>query len=342
MARSKGAGPNQADLAAALNLSVSTVSRALSDAPGISDDVRRRVIRTAHEFGYRGRGGSARPPFERIAVLATLFDVNGTLSWVYQEMLQGIMARARAQDIPIESHATLETRKLPAGLDAALDPSVGLVFLGLVPDSATIAWLKQRGVAAVIVNGVDQTLQMDSVSPANYFGGRLVAEHLIALGHRKLAFVGGPERWTLIRRFHGFRDALADHWGGSGCIVDSLHLKADTAQAHVRRLRAWLPDRLTEATAVFCYNDSIAVSTIEAIASLGKSVPGDVSVAGFDDMPLATMTTPKLTTMRVDWRTIGAEALRQLEQRHASPGEAARELQIGGALVERQSTGPRK
>lgn len=337
MARAKGTGPSQADLAAALDLSVSTISRALSNAPGISDEVRQRVSQAAAQLGYRSRGAAPRQDFERIVVVATIFELNGMLSWVYQEMLQSIIASARQLAIPLECHMTVETNRLPADLDAHLDPSVGLIFLGLVPDAPTIDWLGERDIAAIIVNGVDPTLQMDSISPANYFGGRLVGEYLASLGHRKIAFVGGSARWTLIRRFHGLRDGLADHWGNPDSIVDSLHLPADTTQAHMNKLREWLPECLNKATALFCFNDSIAVTVIQSINSLGKSVPRDVSVVGFDDMPVAGMTTPKLTTFRIDWQAIGSDALRQLRHRRTVGRGAALELQVGGKLIERQS-----
>ncbi|MCB1969114.1 MAG: LacI family DNA-binding transcriptional regulator [Geminicoccaceae bacterium] len=334
MARARGTGPSQADLAAELNLSVSTVSRALSNAPGISDDVRYRVSQAALRLGYRTRDAALRSAFGRIVVMATLYDVNSTLSWVYQEMLEGITLGARQGGIAVECHMTTEIERLPSDLD----PATGLVFLGIVPDEATIDWLVQRDIASIIVNGVDPTLRVDSVSPANYFGGRLVAEYLTRLGHRKAAFVGGTSRWTLVRRFHGFRDALGDFRGDDDGVVDVLHLHSDITQRHIDRLREWLPTVLDEATALFCYNDSIAISAIEALTSLGRSVPDDVSVVGFDDMPMATMTTPKLTTFRIDWRGIGSDAVHHLRQRRARPEGAARELQIGGQLVERQST----
>lgn len=340
MARPKGIGPSQADLAAALDLSVSTVSRALSSAPGISDDVRQRVTQMAAQLGYRTKGMAPRHDIQRLVVVATIFDVNGTISWVYQEMLHGITASARESAIPIECHMTMETHRLPTGLGPSLGPAVGVVFLGFVPDTETIRWLAEHEISAIIVNGVDPTLQMDSVSPANYFGGRTVANYLCSLGHRKVGFLGGPNRWTLIRRFRGFRDALADHWGADDSIVGTLHLHSDTTQAYIDQLRAWLPDFLEKATALFCYNDSLAVSAIQTISDLGKSVPGDVSVVGFDDMPLGTMMTPKLTTFHIDWQVIGAEALRQLRHRHSSQNGDALELQVGGRLVERQSAGP--
>lgn len=342
MARSKSNGPNQADIAAALNLSVSTVSRALSNAPGISDEVRQRVAQAAVQFGYKTRGLGSHAGFERIVIVATLFDVNGNLSWVYQEMLEGVLAAARQAGLPAESHITTETERLPNSVDMRLSPTVGLVLLGLQPDPATIKALQEADISSVVVNGVDPGFTVDSVSPANYFGGRVVAGHLAGLGHSKVGFVGGPRRWTLMRRFHGFRDAFYDYWGENEASIETLYLNTGSAQSQRALLREWLSDLLQEATALFCYNDSIAISAMEAISTLGLSVPGDVSVVGYDDMPVALMSTPNLTTFRIDWRAIGREALQVLQLRRGGMIGDAREIQIGGRLIVRESTSDRK
>ena len=140
-----------------------------------------------------------------------------------------------------------------------------------------------------------------------------------------------------MRRFHGFRDSLADRLGEDH-ELRALRLKSDTPQRERDALMAWLEERLDDVTALFCYNDLVAISALEAVQSLGKSVPGDVSIVGFDDLPVGQMSTPNLTTVRVDWRAIGAEAIHSLAQRRKQIDGPARELQFGGTLLARGSS----
>ncbi|MGQ7846007.1 LacI family DNA-binding transcriptional regulator [Granulosicoccus sp. 3-233] len=327
---------SQADIAQAVGVSVSTVSRVLSGAAGISERVRGEVLRAARELGHRGMTGLQHTGVELKSAFL-LFNENShqpQISSIYGLILEGL--RAAAEDSGIALHFLLRNNdeEIPEAVFTRSD--AGVLFVGIDPTPDALARLSNSGVPTVLVNGLDPDLRVHAVSPANYFGGRLVARFLVERGHRRILHLSSRQRWTLRRRTEGFLQGVEDYSNGNA-IVDTRYFE---------RLEAsYIADALTDAfredvvppSAIFCSNDLQALATVQTLQARGISVPGDVSVMGFDDLPIADLCDPGLSTIRVDWLGMGQEAFRLLNLGLVSDKYPARQVQTGVALVARAS-----
>ena len=143
----------------------------------------------------------------------------------------------------------------------------------------------------------------------NHAGARAMVEHLVALGHRRIAFVSGPPgNHEAEERLRGYRDALAALLPNAAEDILPGDFREPSGEAAGRALlaRPVLPD------AVFAANDVMALGCLAAFNAAGVAVPGEIALAGFDDIPLARYVPPGLTTMRMDIAALGADAMRRL------------------------------
>lgn len=330
--------PGQSDIANALGVSVSTVSRALAGSDLINSDVKRRVHEVAIQLGYPVKLKQDPQRFDSITVLASLDAFRDTRSSIYNSLLDGIREQSGRYTPKISTVITRSRAPLPAEIDAMLGPRTGCIFLGLTPNSETVRSLAERRVPAIVCNGIDEELLIDSVSPANYFGGAVMARYLMGLGHRKILYLAGNQRRTLQMRYMGFQQQIETLSGDKTACVQSVYqLGAEISEEQFDGFADWINQHRHEATALFCYNDSAAVWALEGIKSMGLKVPEDLSVIGFDDMPIARIASPGLTTFRIDWHEVGLICMQLLHKRMISPDMPAQLLQVGGQLIERQS-----
>jgi LacI family transcriptional regulator len=176
-----------------------------------------------------------------------------------------------------------------------------------------------------------------SIRVDNYNGAREMTDHLIALGHRKIAFIGGPERNAdAAERLRGYRDAIGASGGRRRVIEIGGDFTEETGYDAVPRLLAMK----ARPTAIFASNDAMAIGALHALREAGLELPGDMALAGFDDIPIARYVTPPLTTVRGDIAELGTRAverlIRAIEGTSGTPEQA--EL-INTKLVIRESCG---
>lgn len=324
---------SQADIARAAGVSISTVSRVLSDAPGISADVRRDVRSAAEQLGYRQRTPTRPPELHEIVAYVPVRQATGTVASMYQAIMEGIKAEAHRLNVHLTFRARDET--LSAPLQIPTDPGVGVMFAGIDPDDAVFEQIETVGNPVVLVNGLDPRMRVDTIAPANFFGGRLVAEHLIARGHRKTIVISSANRWTLRRRIEGFQAGLREFGAPEAEVMVIPDLNSDSAIAN---LRTRLESGPLGATAAFCGNDSVALGVIEMLQAEGLRVPEDISVVGFDDLPFADLVSPRLTTVYVAWEEMGRQAIGLLEGQARRLHRTPLQVQVGIRLVVRETT----
>lgn len=327
---------SQADIAQAVGVSVSTVSRVLSGAAGISERVRGEVLRAARELGHRGSVESNNTGVELKSAFL-LFNEDShqpQISSIYGLILAGLRAAAEDSGIALQFLLRNNNEEVPEAVFSRND--AGVLFVGIDPTPDALARLSNCGVPTVLVNGLDPDLRVHAVSPANYFGGRLVARFLVEQGHRRILHLSTRQRWTLRRRTEGFLQGVEDYSQGS-TVVDTRYFDRLEASYIADALTEAFQEGVTPPTAIFCSNDLQALATVQTLQARGISVPGDVSVMGFDDLPIADLCDPGLSTVRVDWRGMGQEAFRLLNLGLVSDKYPARQVQTGVALVERAS-----
>ncbi|MBQ0821409.1 LacI family DNA-binding transcriptional regulator [Microvirga sp. HBU67558] len=327
--------PRQTDIARFAGVSVSTVSRVLANEPGISTNVRDQVIRIASELGYNVRPvPSPQPQNQRSVALIPVDQATGGLGVFYEGILSGLRgaaARSGGTLLPrLVRSASLKVSELKQTLSET--EAAGVFLVGIDPPDDLCDWLSDSGLPTVWVNGNDPSLQFDCVSPANFYGARLATQHLIAAGHRRILHFTMSHRHTIRERVRGFEAAAAK----AGVATRIVQLPATAPRTSTAACEAMEAILLEDEgfTAAFCMNDMMAVGIMEAVTNHHLSIPQDFAVMGFDDLPCASMTTPRLTTMQVDREAIGQEAYYLMQRRIADPGADPRKVELAVRLVE--------
>ncbi len=317
------------DVARHAGVSVATVSRVLNESGPVGDVTRARILQTAGALRYVPNGTArslTTSTTETIGVL--LPNLYGEF---YSEVIRGVEGAVRAQ----RYHTLLSSvHDGPAELVSALRTMVGRVD-GLVvmsPDiEADVLRANLPAALPVVLLGSAVTGHA-AVTIDNQAGAAAMVRHLARLGHRRIALVGGAAvNADAQARLAGYRRAVA----GDGLDADpALVVQGDfTEQSGYAAGRALLAlaDR---PTAVFAANDSMAIGALRAFREAGLDVPGDVALAGFDDIPVAQFVTPALTSVHVPIHEMGARAV---EAVLAGGGRATTTLPT--RLVVRESCG---
>lgn len=328
---------NQTEIAQATGVSVSTVSRVLSNAPGISEPVRAKVMSAARDLGYRFTlPGMARGrTLSRVVLFVGQMRTPSGLGLVYNSILAGIRNVAETSGIAVHFALQDADGELPNHILNEQD--AGFLFLGIDPSIEVLRALRARDVPVVLVNGQDPEMLVDTVAPANFAGGRLVARHLVERGHSKVLLLTSEARWTLKRRGEGVRSGLAE-FAGERAETRTVQMNG-LAEEHVYATKdQWLPAVEDGFRAIFCGNDLVGLAAMQVLKGLGYLAPEHVAIIGFDDFPVAEMADPPLSTIKIDWEGIGAEAMRLASLRHADPESPHRQVQLGAHLIPRRST----
>ncbi|WP_196259986.1 LacI family DNA-binding transcriptional regulator [Pelagibacterium limicola] len=320
---------SQADIAERLGVSVSTVSRALANEIGISEGVRGEVLRVARQLGYKSKHPVAGENLDKRALaLVPLNSAIGNLASFYHGIVEGMRSQAQtagmALDVRLvnEETVTLDFLRRQVSKTGAN----GLILAGIDPDDEIVQWTQDAGIAMVLANGVDPQMRVSSVAPANFHGAFQATQRLIAAGHRKILHYTYRLRPTILQRRRGFEAAIAANPGVTGSVVIS---NEHSSQVLLAALLAHKHD----VTAIFCWNDSAAVEMVETLLGQDSPMPRGFSIMGFDDLPIAGMANPRLSTVRVDREAIGRGVVRLLADQ-LNGERAVQQLEIGVSLVE--------
>lgn len=322
------------DVAKAANVSVATVSRALNGHHNVTAEVRRRVEEAAGQLRYVPHAAARSLSSRRTQTLGVVLpDLHGEF---FSELVRGIDHAARERGMhllvssyhghPEEQGASLRT--LRGRVDGLLVMSP---FAG-VPESP-----ENRPVYALPMVMINSPCApgSDGLSIDNYGGARAMVDHLIDSGHQRIAFIAGPEgNYDAHERLRGYRDALAERLPGSTPWV--LPGAFDEASGHRAGIELVKADSRPDA--VFAANDMMALGCLFAFQQAGVDVPGDIALAGFDDIPLAHYMHPALTTMQVDIASLGESAARLLIARLAGDEPPSVPRVLEPRLIVRESS----
>ncbi|ROS65316.1 DNA-binding LacI/PurR family transcriptional regulator [Curtobacterium sp. PhB172] len=325
------------DVAARAGVSKSLVSLVLQRSPRVSDQRRAAVLTAIQELDYRPSTAAVSLAGTRSRTVGVVLD-DFRNQW-FVDLLTGL--REALQD---QGHRlVVADRFLNTGLDAS--PVEG--FLSMRVEGIVIAGEPDTDLAipasmpVVIAGGRVSIPRADTVANDDRAGGGMAAEHLLALGHTRLGFVGASSAASKERRA-GFEGAAAGAPGaGDRATVAVVVLPGEpTEEAGSRALGALL-DEHPDVTAVFAANDVMALGALSELAERGLRVPEDVSVIGYDDTPVAATRYVGLTSIDDRSVEIGRGAGERLLARIADPGLAATESLVEPRLVARRTTAPR-
>lgn len=340
---SRSAGTHRAtleDVASAAGVSKATVSKALNGRDDVSAATRERVLSAVAALDYRSTTAPGRGTARR--ALAVVFDIPA--SPYILNVLQGVLASATDGKLDLLTRLapdrSVRTQRAVARewvADQRAAGVVGIVGLTLSEPDALIDASADADVPFVMVDPVDTLHErMVSIGSSNWAGARTAADHLLALGHRRIAWIGGPEASYPARdRYYGYQAAL----DAAGLETDPELVRIgpfDVAAGarHARDLLA-LPH---PPTAIMAADDELAVGVLAAARELGVRVPEQLSVTGFDDTPQAAWTTPSLTTVHQHLDGMGRMAVQTALAMAGGRMPASRHVELATSLTVRDTT----
>lgn len=326
-----------ADVAAEAGVSLATISKVLNGRPDVSPPTRARVEQLLAHHGYQRRNGSTSTKAELLELVFHELDriwsmelIDGVEKVAHDNGLSLVLTVTGDRHSPGSEWLEGVLRRRPAG--------VVLVFSDLPPDLRER--LRSRAIPFVIVDPAgDPSPDVPSVGSANWSGGLAATRHLIELGHRRIAAITGPaDMMCSLARLDGYRSAM----NSAGLPVESEWVRFGTFHVEGGRLEAMqLLDRPDRPTAIFAGSDLQALGTLEAARALGLSVPHDLSIVGYDDIPLSRWVSPRLTTVHQPLRQMGVEAAKLvLAARTDDPSASSPRIDLATSLVVRDSTAP--
>lgn len=280
------------DVAEAAGVSRALVSIVFRGAPGASEQTRARVLEVADRLGFSPNRSASLLKLRRNRHLGVTMDVRSTF---HAQLVEGIQTAADAAGYEMVLSAVSPGRPEERAVATLLDfRCEALLLLGTGLDEAALADLGRR-VPLVLVGGARARRSLDVVRSSDDRGSGLVVDHLVGLGHRRLAHVDGGRTLPSTERRRGFRRALTRHGLSEVAVLSGGADEAAGVRAAGRLLEAGdLP------TAVSAYNDSVAIGLMERFGRAGVRVPEDVSVAGYDDTAFAGLLAIDLTSVDQD------------------------------------------
>lgn len=325
------------DIAKKLKISHTTVSRALRDDTRISASTRALVKAEAERLGYRINAPARALASKRMRSIALV--VPDVFDPFYAGVIAGVdqVTREHGYSLLLYISHSDPDRERSALAEAAERRYDGTILFRRHATAADLEVAVQRNIPIVLLTRNDAALPVDCVRVDDVDGGYRATSFLIALGHRRIGFIGGPaDQYETQDRFAGYRQALEEN----GLEFDPVWVwpggfsEADGRRAAEAIVQLPLPQR---PTAVFAANDRMAIGLQKRLGELGISVPHEVSVIGYDDIEPCRYVVPALTTVRQPTHRMGAEAAELLIKRLSGEEFPPREIVLRTEVVVRDS-----
>ena len=297
------------DVARASGVSIATVSRVFNNSSLVSEDTAKRVMEVAARFDYWPNSAAQSLTTNRTNTLGVLLpDLFGEF---YSEVIRGIDSLARRESYQImlsSSHADNEEVLMAAR--SMLGRIDGLLMMAPEDASAeTVARIRKR-VPLVLLNPATDAPANCSVSIDNFSGAREAVNHLLKMGHHRIALIAGPRgNVDANERLRGFNQALSD---AGQDPAKAVVIQGDFREPSGFSAGIELVKCVPRPSAVFVANDSMAVGLLAAFEGLGLHIPGDMGVVGFDDVDIAGYLRPPLTTVHIDPFALGQRAAQMM------------------------------
>jgi LacI family transcriptional regulator len=325
------------EVAKAAGVSIATVSRIIAGADyPVTEKTRQKVLQAAKELGYRPNLIARSLRVEQTLTIGII--VENILSPFIPPIIRGIQACLKEHDyfsiildsnwdpvVEAEAVARLGMRQID-----------GIIFVeSYLRSSDAVAALSDK--PHLFVHRLFNSLGSNSVVPDDHYGARLAIKHLVALGHRRIAFINGPEEWdAATNRLAGYQEELT----ASGIAYEPAFVKRGDWQVQSGYVSTQeLLAQPARPTAVFAANDLMALGVIYAAQAAGLTVPGDIAIVGYDDRDFAGFVRPALTTVQMPCEKMGAVAAEALLRLIRGEVTTIEPTLVQGELMIRQSCG---
>lgn len=335
----------QKEIAQQVGVSIATVSRALNDRPGVSPELRARILEVARQIDYSPNASARSLATARTHCIGYIGYRYGFVlppdlrsCNVASRVLEGIDEElSRHGYHMLATYVDQEAMRRTDAPDAVLQGRVdGLIMDGPALYPRFILQLRSMGFPIVLLDNMLNETSIDCVLCDNEGGAYQAVKHLIEPHHhRHIVFLSGPAEWLSSReRAAGYRRALEEAGLEPHVVFMSNTVVETGRQAMLTAL-----EKYPNLTAVMAVNDATAIGAVQACRQVGCAVPDDIAVVGFDDEPWAQMHVPPLTTVRIFWHEMGAQAARRVMDLIERPHSAPMRISLTTELVVRQSCG---
>ena len=317
------------DLAAQTGYSVGTISRALNNQPNVSEKARSAILRAAAESGFQLNANAKQ--LKQQQSHSILVVVKGISNDLFASLVQALQARVTDSSYPlIVDYMDEVENEVRRALQLCLEKKpLGILFLGGNRENFLADFDKIRVPSVLVTNDAsDLPFQnLSSVSLDNTQAAKMAVEHLVSLGHRKIALVGGPREHsdTTAQRYQGCLEAFQAHRIDFNPDQDYETVRFSYAGGYQGAKN--LLDRGRDFTAIFAMSDVMAVGAIRGLRDEGKNVPEDISVVGFDGLELGEFTIPRLASVSQNLKELADRSFRhrsRRQRRGARSGLSAR------------------
>jgi DNA-binding LacI/PurR family transcriptional regulator len=319
------------DIAESLNVSVSTVSKALTGDVGVSEATKKAVFEVVEQIGYRLRKTNCRSV--AFVIDKEYFNLS---SQFYAHIISGVEEELVKHNYYFQFSSVDRDAFQLEKINLNFKDLAGVIMVNYFHDEFDLK-LRQFDIPVVLIDYYIPTADIPTVLIDNTDGILKVCKHLSSLGHSRVAYISGLNvETTTHERLNGFR--MAQNLYGfdidEGLVILDCEPTQDNGYAATEKLLAKAP----RPTAIVCYNDALAVGAMDAIRSAGLSIPQDISVTGFDNFDLGTIVKPPLTTVHVPLRDMGVLAVDRLMELIGGKISPIQKILVSTRLVVRDST----
>ena len=325
-----------ADVARVAGVSKQTVSRAINDKGEISSETKANILQVIEDLGYRpNRMAQAMNTNQSLMVGLVIPDITNPF---FAEVARGVQDAAMTNDYTVllcntDENADTEMSILERLASQAVD---ALIMFSVNSDLEAIYRFADSFQPIVVINLNIDHPNMSAIMVDNDRGAQLAIDHFVAQGHQKIAMLTNKNvALEDVRRVHGYRTSLARHGlseeperivGGAATLIGGY---AATVE---------LFEQFPDTSAIFTYNDLMALGAIRYCQELGKQIPEEVAIIGFDDIQLAAMSSPALSSVHIDKHDLGQKAFNHLLGRLQNPKLKPPPFEIGIRLSLRETT----
>jgi DNA-binding LacI/PurR family transcriptional regulator len=332
--------PTIAEVARLATVSTATVSRVVNGSPNVRPATRETVVHAIEQLGYTPNRAARTLVTRRTDTIALVVSESETRVFsdpFFPSIVRGVSAALAQTELQLlllmarddREHAKVERYVRQGHVD-------GVILMSLHGDHPLPKTLPRLGVPTVLVGRPRSDERLPWVDADNRGGARAATAHLLAGGRKSVATITGPLDMTVgVDRFAGYRDALRE---AGGRVRKKLVANGDFGKESGARAVRQLTEQAPDMDAVFVANDPMAIGALEALRALGRSVPEDVAVIGFDDIADAAHTDPPLTTVRQPLEEMTQALAELLLRRINGLGEEDESVVCATQLVIRAST----
>ena len=325
------------EVAKKAGVSIATVSRVLNESNLVQDETMKLVKQVARDLRYSPNIAArslSRRRTETIGIL--LPDLYGEF---FSEVIRGMDTTARQHKYHLIISSSHNSKaEIEAALRIMSGRVDGLIIMSPHIDASALNSNLPGALPVVLLNCHVDGSNFDAINIDNYKGAHGVVTHLASHGHKRIAIIKGTEEnIDAQERLRGYRDAIK---ASSAEYSTSYEFPGDFTEASAYKAAIRILNTNPQPTAIFASNDAMAIGALSALRVHNTSVPGDIALAGFDDIPIATYITPSLTTVRVRISDLGVLAVKRLLEAIQNKKEHARRRTVlGTEVVARESCG---